>query len=158
MNIVGNQVTEVNIMSTSEATSDPVAEKNLDTQMSSLQLQNGIKIHEFRAHILDMTFFFQVTNLGKSIYIWVGNGDGAMNDLALAAITPYDKKGMPTTTKIIGSTSDNLSESFAAKLTKKLGKPVYVSFNVDLGAMYNTILTDIQDRLYEEIAMCPDKF
>lgn len=131
---------------------------NLEQKLSSLELQRGIKTHQFKALILDTTFFFQLTNFGKTIYLWIGTAEGEMNDLTLAAVTPYDKKGIPTTTKIIGSTGDNLSESFASKLTKKLGKPVYISFNVNLGAMYTTILRDIEDRLYEEIAMCPDKF
>jgi len=76
----------------------------------------------------------------------------------MSSVTPYDKKGMPTTTKIIGRTGDNLSESFAAKLTKRLGKQVYVSFNFDLGSMFSAVLGDIEQRLYEEISLCPDKF
>ncbi|ODN04496.1 Proteasome assembly chaperone 4 [Orchesella cincta] len=117
-----------------------------------------IKFHQFGTQVLDTTYFFQVTNFGNSIYLWIGDGSGKMDDLAMSSVTPYDKKGMPTTTKILGSSGDNLSESFAGKLTKRLKKPVYVSFNVDVGAMYTTILQDIEQRLYEEITLCPDKF
>lgn len=131
---------------------------NLNNELSSLHLQNHIKLHQFRTLILDSTYYFQVTNFGKSIYLWIGDGEGGMRDLALSSVTPYDKKGMPTTTKIIGTTGDNLSESFAAKLTKRLGKPVYVSFNLDLGPMFTTVIRDIEQRLFEEIALCPDKF
>lgn len=131
---------------------------HLEKQMSALQLETNIKLHSFTTRILDNTYFFQVTNLGRTSYLWIGTNDGFMNDLAMSAVTPYDKKGMPTSTKIVGTTNDNLSESIAAKLTKKLGKPIYVSFNIELGTMYSTILRDIEDRLYEEIAMCPDKF
>ncbi|CAL8139754.1 unnamed protein product [Orchesella dallaii] len=117
-----------------------------------------IKLHQFGTRVLDTTYWMQVTNFGNSIYLWIGDRGGKMDDLAISSVTPYDKKGMPTTTKIIGSSGDNVSESFASKLTKRLKKPVYVSFNVDLGTMYTTILQDIEQRLYEEITLCRDKF
>jgi len=88
--------------------------------------------------------------------IWIGKEDAALNELAYAAVTPYDR-GLPSSTELLTTTGDRTSPIMASKLTKKLGKPVYVSFNLP-ESVDGSLLHSVQVRLLEEIQTEPSKF
>jgi hypothetical protein len=113
--------------------------------------------HTFETTISNHRICYSVTNLGRTLYIWIGSSNAAMNDLTLASITPYDSaNGLPTTTSILGASMDrNSSEALTAKLAKRLGKPVLLSLNVNLPMPY---LVEVEKRLAEEIKAKPDVF
>lgn len=122
-------------------------------------MESPVKVHNFSGKVSEAEIFFQVTNLGgRSIYIWVGSGEGVMDDLALSAPTPYDSsKGLPTTTKIIGASGQNDTEVLAAKLSKRLGKPILLSLNVNIQAS-SPFWGDLEKTLFQEIKLRPEVF
>ncbi|OXA51596.1 hypothetical protein Fcan01_13064 [Folsomia candida] len=119
-----------------------------------------VKIHSFSGKVAENELFFQVTSLGgRSLYVWVGMGDGRMDDLALAAPTPYDasKGRLPTTTKVLGNSGQNDTEALAAKLSKRLGKPVLLSLNSNFQAS-SPVWADLEKILFQEIKLTPQAF
>lgn len=73
-----------------------------------------------RAHTISMV---------DSIYVWVGDDSGKMDTLALAISTPFSPH--PSAREVLGGGSDRAGENIAARLSKKMGKPVLLSWNVD---------------------------
>jgi hypothetical protein len=123
-----------------------------------METESPIKTHNFQGKVAEEEIFFQVTNLGPSLYIWIGTRAAEMADLTLSSPTPYDSsKGLPTTTKIIGTSMDNTTEALAAKLSKRLGKAVLLSLNVKIPT--NSLLfSDLEKILFEEIKSSPLHF
>ncbi|KAK7872025.1 hypothetical protein R5R35_004537 [Gryllus longicercus] len=111
-------------------------------------------IHTFVATICDIDVQFQIFKMDGSLLIWIGSlAEPTFQDLTLAMKTRYD--ALPLTTKLLGEGVDMVSSNLASKLVKKLGKPVYVSFNLPMDKI---ILPGIEQRLTEEIQLYPDKF
>jgi len=81
-----------------------------------------------------------------------------MKDLAMAARTPYDHKNIPCTTQILGHCPEEFSSALASKLVKRLNKPVYVSFNVTIGAPFDSWMQLIEHKIFEEIHIHPQWF
>jgi len=80
-----------------------------------------------------------------------------MEDLSMAAMTSADPSKLPTTTKIIGKVGDNSTEALAAKLSKKLGKQVLLSLNLNF-PMQSAHWGDMEQDLFEEIKLRPNHF
>jgi proteasome assembly chaperone 4 len=112
--------------------------------------------HEFSTTILDMPVFFQVTQLGRSLLVWIGGGEGSMNDLSFSSTTPYDKGRLPSATQLMGNAGETTSTALAARLASKLRKPIYISYNVT--SRDGTVCNEIEKRLMEEINGNPSKF
>lgn len=84
-----------------------------------------------------------------SLYIWIGNfSDNKMNDLSLALSSVYEKT--PISTKLLGSIADSTSTNMAKRLAKKLGTPVYVSFNIQAD---NLSMPAIEKKIQQEISI-----
>lgn len=91
-----------------------------------------------------------------SIFLWIGDQKAPLlSDLSYGIQSPY--ASYPITTKILGSASpDVTSLTMAERLSKKLKKPVYVSFN--LPVTNKQIIEEIEIRLNEEIEINREMF
>lgn len=112
----------------------------------------SFKFHEFHAKISDITINCHIIKMEDCLYLWVGDGtSNKMEDLSFALISSHGSDAIAT--KIMGGVSDTTSMSIARRLTMKLGKPVYVSFNVTTN---NMLLSSIEKRIQEEFKKSPD--
>lgn len=112
------------------------------------------KLHVFTAEVVDRRIIFQVIKMLESVFISINYSNGLyLNDLSLAMLNRYDK--VPMCTQLLGDFSESSSKNMAMRISKKLGKNVYVSCNVDNDRM---MLPFVEKRLYEEIKNDPEKF
>ena len=108
--------------------------------------------YEFSSTVMGQLIPFDVIQFGKAVIIMIGPG---FADLSVAIRTPYDRTG-PTSTKLVGSVGDTFSTSLAAKLTAKLKKPVYVSYNVPTIDPNTT--DQIEACVFEALRQHPERF
>lgn len=114
----------------------------------------SFKIHDFSAQVGEVMLQCQIMKMEGSLYLNVGNSkESVMNDLSLALLPGNEKTQAPISTKLIGSLVDETSTSIAARLAKKSGKTVYVSFNVTVD---NMTLPGIEKRIHEEFKNHPE--
>ncbi|XP_065213293.1 proteasome assembly chaperone 4-like [Planococcus citri] len=118
--------------------------------------ESSFHCHEFNHTILSTEVKFEVLQMKDSTFVWIGNMlDPKFSDLSLAIKTPSNP--IPIATKILGAaTADTTSLGLAERLSKKLKKPVYISFNISI--INNKMLEDIERRLVEEIEINAEKF
>jgi len=108
----------------------------------------NISVHSFEHKLCDTNINYQVTKLSGQTMIWVGSGEPTLSSLSVAVPT----KDFPST-QIIGSGEQ--SSMLSSRLSKKLNKQVFVSYNVP----DDNILTPlIIEKLVAEIKKCPEKF
>ncbi|XP_076653428.1 proteasome assembly chaperone 4 [Halictus rubicundus] len=113
----------------------------------------SFKFHDFMIDI-GTTYACHTIKMDNCLYLWVGNPrKQIMNDLSFAIVSPFAKE--PLTTKIMGPISDETSSNFAKRLSKKLSKPVYVSFNVEVD---NPSMRALEMKLKDELAAHPEAF
>ncbi|KAK2575962.1 hypothetical protein KPH14_007323 [Odynerus spinipes] len=106
----------------------------------------SFKFHKFVDQVGEVSISCHIIKMEDCLYLWVGDAtNSAMNDLAFALQSKYES--VPIATKIIGSVADEVSTNIAKRLTKKLGKPVYVSFNLQTDRM---LLPRIEQRIQQE--------
>ncbi|XP_043277000.1 proteasome assembly chaperone 4 [Venturia canescens] len=107
---------------------------------------SSFKFHDFSTSVCEVRISCRIIKMEDSLYVWVGDfEDSKMNDLTVAMPSKYEK--LPVATKIMGMTEDSTSTSLAKRLTKKCGKPVFVSFNV---AVNNLTLPVIEKAIQDE--------
>jgi len=117
-----------------------------DANISEKLRPCGLKFHNFSIKTGDTTVSCEVIVLEDSLYIWIGDSANRnMDDLSFALMVKSDKQ--PVATKIMGSAADLTSTNMASRLSMKLGKPVYVSFNVKTD---NIMLPTIEKGIHEE--------
>ena len=76
------------------------------------------------------TIHFQVIALEGSTYLWIGASDNRQDALALG-VPNLAGGGPPASgTALLGSGSDVASQAMAQRLARKIGHPVFVSFNL----------------------------
>lgn len=115
-------------------------------------LQCGIKFHKFVARVGDVTVNCEIIKMEDSLYLWIGDSTNpTMDDLSFSFTSNF--KTQPIATKIMGAVADATSTNMARRLSIKLGKPVYVSFNVTAD---NMLLLGIEKRIQEEFKMHDD--
>ncbi|XP_075232824.1 proteasome assembly chaperone 4 [Lycorma delicatula] len=127
-----------------------------DDEIGNIEfIEPSINVYDFQEAITEtLTVKYQVLKMNNSALIWIGsNNSPKFSDLSLAMKSPYDT--LPLTSKILGHSSDSPSLNLANKLTKKLNKPVYISFNIPCDRI---LLTDIEKRLLIEIKNNPQVF
>lgn len=106
----------------------------------------SFKFHNFIAKVSDVTINCQIIKMEDCLYLWVGDcNNSIMEDLSLALISNFGRQ--PIATKIMGAIADATSMNMAKRLSLKLGKPIYVSFNVTAD---NIMLPGIERRIQEE--------
>ncbi|XP_072760474.1 proteasome assembly chaperone 4 [Anoplolepis gracilipes] len=109
-------------------------------------LQCGIKFHQFVATVGDVTINCEIMKMEDSLYLWIGDSTNpTMEDLSFSFTSNLEAQ--PITTKIMGAIADTTSANMARRLSIKLGKPIYVSFNVTAN---NMLLLGIEKRVQEE--------
>ena len=114
----------------------------------------SFKFHNFEDSIGESSIVCHIMKMEKSLYVWVANSsDQCMKDLALGFATNKNIKIPPIATKIMGPIVDETSNSIALRLSKKIGTPVYVSFNVNAD---NLSLPGIERRIYQEFKDHPE--
>jgi len=112
----------------------------------------SFKFHDFVAKVSDININCQIIKMEDCLYLWIGDSaNGSMGDLSLALASSFERQ--PIATKIMGSVADATSTNMAKRLSMKLGKPVYVSFNVTPD---NIILPGIERRIQEEFKTYAD--
>jgi len=120
-------------------------EKELD--ISEKLMPCSLKFHNFSIKVVDTTINCEVIVLEDSLYVWIGDSaNRVMDDLSFALKVKSEKQ--PVATKIMGSTADLTSANMASRLSMRLGKPVYVSFNVK--TTDNIMLPTIEKGIHEE--------
>lgn len=106
----------------------------------------SFKFHDFVAKVNDININCQIIKMEDCLYLWIGDSaNRSMEDLSFALMSNFERQ--PIATKIIGSIADATSMNIAKRLSMKLGKPIYVSFNI---AADNIILPGIERRIQEE--------
>ncbi|RNA25418.1 Proteasome assembly chaperone 4 [Brachionus plicatilis] len=108
----------------------------------------------------------------KCLYLWVGDSEAKMESLSCAIKTQYEKD--PTAIDIMlinedqNNNSQNLSKELSIRISKKLNKQVFVSFNVSNSLLEQTYYqTDepqdnlrsiIEKGIFSEIKNRPENF
>lgn len=106
----------------------------------------SFKFHDFVAKVGDINIHCQIIKMEDCLYLWIGDSTNrSMEDLSFALKSSLESQ--PIATKIMGSIADATSTNMAKRLSMKLGKPVYVSFNVTAN---NITLPGIERRIQEE--------
>lgn len=106
----------------------------------------SFKFHNFNMKVGDTAISCEIVKMEDSLYLWIGDcTEPSMDDLSFALLSKFDQK--PIATKIMGAIADPTSTNIASRLSMKLGKPVYVSFNA---VANNIILPAIEKRLHKE--------
>lgn len=106
----------------------------------------SFKFHKFVDQVGEVSISCHIIKMEDCLYLWVGDAtNSVMNDLTFAMQSKYES--VPIATKIMGSVGDEISLNIAKRLTKKLGKPVYISFNLQTDRM---LLPKIEQRIQEE--------
>jgi len=107
----------------------------------------AIGVHTWSALVHERLVNFQSIKLKQQVMIWVGE-EGSMG--CLAAAVPV---GDCPATQVIGASEQSLKLS--SHLAKKLGKQVFLSFNVDDDVLFGPA---VHARLMQEMKEKPDKF
>lgn len=110
----------------------PVPDAQLSSSSSSRDQPGGIRCHAFQGDCLDLPVHFQILDLGRQLYVWVGTGSPAqaasMDNLAVAL--PALPGTQPAASSLVRGQGDQLAADLARKLVQKLGKPVALSWSL----------------------------
>lgn len=119
-------------------------------------VDTSFKAHEFMHSVFDVNIKFEIIKMKDSVFIYIGNvANPLLSDMSYGVQTRYESH--PIATKILGTASSDTSSLMIAKrLTKRLKKPVYISFN--LPVTHDKLLEEIETRLVEEIELNSDLF
>jgi hypothetical protein len=76
--------------------------------------------------------FHTIQFSNKSVYIWIGDNQAKLDNISCSMKTPYQQE--PVSIELLAymnpEEEENFSTSLACKLSKKLNKQVFVSFNI----------------------------
>lgn len=119
------------------------------------QIQSEFESHLFTGEIAGQTIVYRVLKMKDLLMIYIGKKDEeSLESLAFAFISQQNEK--VTSSTILGSSENDNSKSLADKLSQRLKKPCFVSFNV--AADFFTSRSLIEQRLLEEVNVNPDWF
>uniref|UniRef100_A0A6M2DNK7 Putative proteasome assembly chaperone 4-like pogonomyrmex barbatus n=1 Tax=Xenopsylla cheopis TaxID=163159 RepID=A0A6M2DNK7_XENCH len=113
----------------------------------------SFQFYSFSARFEDATCHYHVIQMNDSIFLYIGNSSH-MTNIALSMI-PLNSSKASIGTVLVGEATDNVSVGISNKLSKRLSKHVYVSYNYSSEKM---IVANVEKRLLEEIAKYPEKF
>ncbi|GAA5808196.1 hypothetical protein MFLAVUS_001581 [Mucor flavus] len=86
-------------------------------------------IHQATHMFLSDPIFFQVTQMNKSIFIWIGKPDGKMGDLSVA-VPPFGTQTSASATAIIGKDVSDQSKNLSRRLASKYKLQFYISLDI----------------------------
>ncbi|KAJ8931171.1 hypothetical protein NQ314_015946 [Rhamnusium bicolor] len=111
-------------------------------------------VHKFMEEITEKKIIFQVIKMLDSLFIYINDKDQPyFNDLSLAMKNRYDNSAIGTS--LIGNFTEDISKTVACRISKKVNKSVYLSYNIEQDRL---LIPLIEKRLYEEIKTNPNKF
>lgn len=117
-------------------------------------VESSFNIHVFNENIFERNIVFQVVKMQESCMVFINDKeDPQLLNLTLSLMSRFEKE--PISTNLIGLSADNTSNNIATKLTKKLKKAVYVSYNLEDS---RTLTPAVEKRLYDEIRTNPNNF
>ena len=99
--------------------------------------------HTFTDTCLDVPVHFQILNLSRQLYIWVGTGSAAQaadfTNLALALPQPAASPAAPpAATSLVRGPGDDQATGIAQKLVRKVRMPVALSWSLPAGDAMQT--------------------
>ncbi|KAE8751505.1 hypothetical protein FOCC_FOCC001752 [Frankliniella occidentalis] len=110
--------------------------------------------HGFSFKACEQAILVKAYKLDKGLFLWIGSlSQPVLEDLALSMSTPYGQD--PLQTKLLGDVLNMSSMNLGARLSKKLDKPVYVSFNISMDKLS---LPAIEAGIVEEMKKFPLQF
>ncbi|KAF8797033.1 proteasome assembly chaperone 4-like [Argiope bruennichi] len=112
-----------------------------------------IKVHTFEENLLGCPVAFHVMKMKESLFIWIGD-QGNFDSLAVAMSTPYNSA--PISSSLMGPTADESSCSLASRLSKKIGKQVFASYNISQSD--SNLMLYVTQRLIQEMTDKPEYF
>jgi hypothetical protein len=124
---------------------------------------------------LPNVYFHSISYDSNSLYIWIGDSEAKLDNMACSMQTPYSNQ--PLSTDILLSKENNneqlecatISSDLANKLSKKFAKQAIVSFNVNSNLLnaanknnnnehQSSMLNLITKCLFDEIKLNPSYF
>ncbi|KAH7942058.1 hypothetical protein HPB49_020110 [Dermacentor silvarum] len=114
----------------------------------------GFSTHQFSRHFNGNSVHFLVLRMDSSFFLWVGSQSGCLKNLSVAMSTAFEKG--PTASSLMGDASDLTSNALAAKLAKRTGCQVFVSYNVP--ATDAATVNFVHECIVEEMSLMPHKF
>ena len=94
---------------------------------------------------MDVPVHFQILNLGRQLYIWVGTGTAtqaaAFSNLALALpqqLSSSAAASQPVATSLVRGSGDDVATGMARKLVQKVRMPVALSWSLPAGDTMQT--------------------
>lgn len=118
-------------------------------------IQSDFDSHMFTGEIAGQTIVYRILKMKDSLLIYIGKKDEeSLESLAFGFINQQNQQ--ITSSTILGSSENDNSKSLADKLSQRLKKPCFVSFNVT--ADFFTSRSLIEQRLLEEVNVNPDWF
>lgn len=118
------------------------------------QVEPKFKLHVFSREIGDKTILYQVVVMKDSLMIFINHKDVRnLNDLSIAMLNRLTNTQVST--KLFGDFVDPTSQALATKVSKKLNKQAFISYNVEADRFLS--LT-IEKELFVEIKTHPEKF
>ena len=103
--------------------------------------------HTFTEVCTDVPVHFQILNLGRQLYIWVGTGTGTaaqaadFSNLALALPQQLGSSAaasQPVATSLVRGSGDDVATGMARKLVQKVRMPVALSWSLPAGDAVQT--------------------
>jgi len=110
---------------------------------------SSLEIIQFNDVFMEMKLFFQIIFLQDSFQVWIGSIPPRIGSLCVAFPSSFVKDPFPCTTSLLGSSIDIFSQSLAQRLTKKSGKPFYISCDVPSNSPM--LQSFVEKRIFEEL-------
>ncbi|KMT19714.1 hypothetical protein BVRB_1g007690 [Beta vulgaris subsp. vulgaris] len=88
----------------------------------------SVEITCFSDDLYETTVHFQIINLHKQIYVWIGCNSAKLGPLCAAG--PTRPNNTVSVTSILGSTSDNAGFGFARRLVLRTGLNIILACNL----------------------------
>jgi len=104
----------------------------------------------FSVVLPEKTVHVKTISLINSVFIWIGEDHLNFNNLIISSTTKFSS--LPSSVPVLGDSSGTLSQ----KLTKKLGKQVLLSYNVEMdplnqGFNEDMVLKEVISRLTKTV-------
>ncbi|CAH0552114.1 unnamed protein product [Brassicogethes aeneus] len=128
---------------------------NLFNMTKSLEYtKSNFDTHSFVKEVMDKKIVFQVVKMKDSTLIYINDKDNlSLTDLSLSVASRFNNTPIGTT--LVGSALQGVSQGFAAKLSRKLKKSVFLSCNLEEDRM---LIPVVEKELFSEIKNNADKF
>lgn len=91
----------------------------------------------FSVSLPEKQIHIKTVSLANSLFIWIGEGDLRFDNFNIASATKFSST--PSTVVLLGENSGTISH----KLTKRLGKQVLLSYNVQSDPLNQSMNDDI---------------